>query len=223
MLFRKKYVKTGGELEMNVIEALNWRYAVREFSNEKISDESLKTLLDATRLAATSYGLQPYRLMVIDDKELRKKLLEFSFGQKKVLYCSHLVVFAAQTNIGDSLVDNYIRKVSNVRKIPITELRDYADHIKAALSNKSDKQKREWAHQQAYIALGTLLTSAALLGIDTCPMGGIDARAYDDTLNFKSINLETSMVCALGVRAQQDKSAGLKKVRYDESEMLVTI
>ncbi len=208
---------------MNVIEALNWRYAVREFSNEKVSDESVEMLLDATRLSATSYGLQPYRLIVISDKRLQQRLLEFSYGQVKVVSCSHLVVFAAQTAIGDELVDKYIKQVSSTRKIPLAELLTYANHLKTAIRNKSEKEKREWAHQQAYIALGTLLTSAALLKIDTCPMGGIDAAAYDQALNLHTLNLETSMICALGVRDRKDKAAQMKKVRFDESEMVIRI
>ena len=208
---------------MNVIEALNWRYAVRKFSDQKLSDEEVKRLVDATLLSPTSYGLQPYRLFVITDQELRRRLMASSFGQEKVLHCSHLVVFAAQTAFGDELVDLYIESVAETRKIEIQALSGLAEHMKEVFRNKNARQKKEWAHQQAYIALGTLLTSAALMKIDSCPMGAIDAAAYDEALNLKALNLETSMICALGFRDQKDKTAGMQKVRYDESEMVVTI
>ncbi|MGD8812457.1 MAG: nitroreductase family protein, partial [Thioalkalispiraceae bacterium] len=97
---------------MNVIEALNWRYAVREFSPERIDDMKMQELLTATRLSASSYGLQPYRMIVIDDINIRRRLLKHSLGQQKVVDCSHLLVFAAQDNIGDEMVDSYIYSVA---------------------------------------------------------------------------------------------------------------
>ena len=208
---------------MNVIEALNWRYAVREFSSERIDDRKIQELLTATRLSATSYGLQPYRLIVVDDIEVRRKLLAYSFGQQKVVDCSHLIVFAAKTQIGDEMVDHYIQSIASTRGRSINELTGLADHMKAVFADMSVEQKREWAHQQVYVALGTMLTAAATMQIDSCPMGGIEHAGYDEVLGLVELDLETSVICALGVRHPEDRNARLKKVRYDHNEMVVTI
>lgn len=208
---------------MNMIDALNWRYAVRIFSDERISEHRIHELLTATRLSATSYGLQPYRLIMVNNRETREKLLPHSYDQKKVVQCSHLVVFAAQKSIGDAMVDNYIRSVSTARGVPESSLQGLADHMKEVFAGMDSRQKREWAHQQAHIALGTLLTAAAAMKIDTCPMGGIEPAGYDRVLNLEALGLETSVICALGIRHPEDANADLKKVRYDASEMVLTL
>jgi nitroreductase len=208
---------------MNVIEALHWRYAVREFSPLRIDEKKLQKLLTATRLSATSYGLQPYRMIVVDDIETRQKLLLYSYGQQKVVDCSHLIVFAAQTQIDDEMVDRYIHSVASTRGMSIDELKGLADHMKSVFADMNGRQKKEWAHQQVYIALGTMLTAAAMMQIDTCPMGGIDAAGYDKVLGLDQLGLETSVICALGVRHPEDRNAHLKKVRYNQAEMVITI
>lgn len=207
----------------NVLEALNWRYAVRDFAPERLDDDRVEALLTATRMSATSYGLQPYRLILVDDVEVRKELLPYSYGQDKVVNCSHLVVFAAQKEIGDAMVDRYIHSVAQTRGINIAELDGLAGHMKTVFAGLDDAQKREWAHQQAHIALGTLLTSAALMEIDTCPMGGIEASGYDRVLGLEQLGLETSVICALGVRHPDDGNASLPKVRYEHAEMVIQV
>jgi nitroreductase len=169
---------------MNLIEALHWRYAVRKFSSQRIDERKVRELLNATRLSATSYGLQPYRLILVEDIEVRRKLLPYAMGQDKVADCSHLVVFAAQTRIDECMVDRYIRAVADTRNLPVDDLRGLADHMKATVTAVDAAQRREWAHQQAYIALGTLLTSAALMKIDTCPMTGFGPEGFDRVLGL---------------------------------------
>lgn len=208
---------------MNVIDALNWRYAVRQFSPEIIEEQKFQELLTATRLSATSYGLQPFRLITVKDINVRKKLLPHAMGQDKVVNCSHLVVIAAQQDIGDAMVDRYIQSVVDTRNQPVAELKGLAVHIKGVFANMNDQQKREWAHQQAYIALGTLLTSAALMEIDACPMTGFEKVAFDHVLGLDKMGLESSSICALGVRHAEDSNAHLPKVRYSHAEMVMTI
>tara|TARA_R100001143_G_scaffold63254_1_gene69184 strand:- start:1653 stop:2279 length:627 start_codon:yes stop_codon:yes gene_type:complete len=208
---------------MNVIEALNWRYAVRKFSDYQLSEKSVDDLLHATLLSPTSYGLQPYRLIVITDRGLRQQLMRASYGQEKVLNCSHLVVFAAQTEFGDEMIERYIDRVVEARNIDYSEISGLGEHMKEVFQNKNAQQKREWAHQQAYIALGTLLTSAALMKIDACPMGGIETDIYDKFLGLNEKGMETSVICSLGIRHREDQSAELAKVRYDKSEMVLSI
>lgn len=208
---------------MKVVNALNWRYAVRKFSAEAIADEQVRELMTATSLSASSYGLQPYRLLVVKSAEIRRQLLEHSFGQEKVVHCSHLVVFAAQTDIGDRTVERYLDRVSEVRGLPRRELRNMAVHFKGALAAKTQQQKQEWAHQQAYIALGTFLTCAAMMQIDSCPMAGIEPQGYDRVLGLADKELTTTVICAIGRRHPEDANAGLRKVRYDQDEMVAVI
>lgn len=208
---------------MNVMDALNWRYAVRQFSPERLDEDKVMELLGATRLSATSYGLQPYRMILVDDMSVRRSLIEYSYGQEKVADCSHLIVFAVQTRVGDEMVDRYIRSVALARELSVDELKGLAEHMKSVFSGMTSEQKREWAHQQAYIALGTMLTVAPTMEIDTCPMGGIEADGYDSILGLSEKGLETSVVCALGVRHPEDENALLKKVRYDMAEMMMTV
>jgi len=208
---------------MNIIDALNWRYAVRRFSEQRLDDDKIRDLLAATCLSATSYGLQPYRIVVVDDVETRKQLLPYAMGQDKVVDCSHLVVLAVQSTIDDGLIDRYISSVAEVRGVSLDQLQGLADHIKAVFAGKSHEQKKAWAHQQAYIALGTLLTAAAVMKVDSCPMTGFEAEGFDHVLGLTEMGLASSVICALGTRHHEDVSAYLPKVRYSQSEMVMVV
>ena len=206
---------------MNIHEALDWRYAVREFSADKLDNQTVETLVDATRKSPSSYGLQPYKILVLESRAVRRDLLAYSFGQQKVLDCSHLIVFAAQTAIGDHTVDRYVTRFVKDRGVPADDISGYVKHMKEALAAKSLAEKQAWAHQQAYIALGTLLTAAALMRIDSCPMTGFDHKAYDEVLGLPARGLESSAIVALGYRSDRDRTAGLPKVRFDYDELVV--
>lgn len=208
---------------MKIIEALQWRYATREFSRESLDPKKLQQLLDATCLSASSYGLQPYHLLVIQSPSIKQQLLEFSLGQDKVAQCSHLVVFAAHTDIGDKTVDRYISAFSKIRGVEPLQLENMALHYKTALAVMDQSQRQEWAHQQAYIALGNFLTSAALLEIDSCPMTGIDLEGFDQVLELRKKNLTTTAICPIGIRHPQDQAAGEKKVRFGLGDMVTLL
>ncbi len=208
---------------MDIHAALDWRYAAREFSPESLEDQAVESLLDATRKSASSYGLQPYKVILVESASVRRDLLPHSFGQQKVRECSHLVVFAVETRIGDDTVDRYIERHLQARGGSLKEIAGYAAHMKGALASKSELEKRQWAHQQAYIALGTLLSAAAVMAIDSCPMTGIDASAYDQVLGLKERGLETSAIVALGHRSARDHTAGLTKVRLDYDDFVIRV
>lgn len=208
---------------MKLIEALNWRYAVRRFAPDIIEEKKVQQLLTATRLSATSYGLQPFRLVIVKDINVRVALFPYAMGQEKVVNCSHLVVIAALQDVGDGMIDRYIQSVADTRNQPVEALKGLAYHMKDVFSNMTGAQKKEWAHQQAYIALGTLLTSAALLKIDSCPMTGFEKQGFDRVLGLDKLGLESSSICALGVRHAEDGNAHLPKVRYGHAEMVISI
>lgn len=176
---------------MNLIDALNWRYTVKQFSNKKISNIELKKLLNATRLSTSSYGLQPYNIIVIESTTIRQQLLPFSYEQDKIYDSSHLIIFAAHSQINDFIVDCYIEKYALVTNKPHQQLNPFSVHIKSTLNNQSSTQKQEWAHQQTYIALGNFLTCAAIIKIDSCPMTGFDEKGYNRVLGLEKKGLTT--------------------------------
>lgn len=208
---------------MNITEALNWRYAVRKFTTERVEEHKLNELLTATRLSPSSYGLQPWRMVVVDDIDTRERLYEYAMGQDKVVNCSHLVVLAAQTDIGDATVDRYMAALTEVRDLPVDMLNNISRHMKDVIGNMSERRRREWAHEQVYIALGTMLTAAAVMKIDTCPMTGFKSEGFDRVLGLHDRLLESSVICALGVRDPEDQNAYLPKVRYGDADMVLTV
>lgn len=200
---------------------MDWRYAVREFSPEKLDRQVVESLLDATRKSASSYGLQPYRVVLVESEAVRRDLFPFSFGQQKVVDCSQLLVFAADSEVGDTTVQRYVNQLLKVRQTSYDEISGYADHMKQALATKSRLEKQQWAHQQAYIALGTLLTVAAAMGIDSCPMTGFDRDGYNQVLGLSEQGLESTAIVALGRRSKNDKSATLPKVRINFEDFVI--
>lgn len=208
---------------MKLLEALDWRYAVKQFSDEKVTAVELKALLNATRLSASSYGLQPYKIIVVESNAIREQLLPFSYGQDKIARSSHLIVFAAHTQIGDATVDRYIDKYAEITNSSHGELSKFSEHMKSALAAKTPEQQQEWAHQQAYIALGNLLTCAAVMKIDSCPMTGIDNAGYDAVLGLDKKGLTTSVICPIGRRHQEDVQAHSPKVRFDYDDIVMEI
>ncbi|MBU2917926.1 NAD(P)H-dependent oxidoreductase [Psychrosphaera sp. F3M07] len=206
---------------MELEKALQWRYSVKQFSEQKVSQQNLNTLLELTRLSASSYGLQPYKIIVIESAVIRQQLVPYSYGQDKVANSSHLIIFAAQTEIGNATVDRYITKHNQITNSTSEQLAPYANHMKMALKQKSDEQKQQWAHQQAYIALGNFITCAAAMKIDTCPMTGFDTTKYDSILALESEGLTASVICPIGYRSQDDAQAAMPKVRFAFDELMI--
>jgi nitroreductase len=208
---------------MKLLNDLQWRYAVKEFSNKKILAIEVKSLLNATRLSASSYGLQPYNIIVVESAAIKQQLLSFSYGQNKIAESSHLIVFAAHSQVGDLTVDRYIAKHAQITNTPVQQLSDFSSHMKSALGAKTIAQKQEWAHQQAYIALGNFLTCAAAMKIDSCPMTGIDNAGYDKVLGLDKKGLTTSVICPIGYRHENDAQADSPKVRFDYDEIVMAL
>lgn len=200
---------------MNIIEHLNWRYAVKKFNGNKVDDETIETLKEAIRLSPSSYGLQPYRVFIISSEEIKKELFPYSYGQEKVLKCSHIFVFAASTHSPENIVEQYIDAYAQINAISQNMLSDTSIQLKGALAQMTDSEVGTWAHQQAFIALGNFLTCAASLKIDTCPMGGFEADGYDKVLKLEDKNLTTTVICPIGYRHQDDRNAYKPKVRLD--------
>ncbi len=207
-----------------ILENRTWRYATKKFdTTKKVSNADLDLLLEATRLSASSYGLQPYHVFVITDQEVREKLKPVSWGQTQITDASHLLVFAGVTNFDASLIDNYLVNVSQTRNIPKTQLKEYGDFMKSNILDLPSETKQEWAARQVYLALGNVMQAAAELQIDTCPMEGFEAEKYDEILNLKEKGLTTVLVLPVGYRAAEDITQHLAKVRKTKEELFTHI
>lgn len=208
----------------NLIENLNWRYATKTFDRSKtISPKDLETLKQVMQLTASSYGLQPYQILIIENKDIRSKLRAASWNQSQIEDASHLIVIANMTDFGDELVDNYIDNVVETRDVAKTDLQDYANMMKSTLSTLSREQKANWTAKQAYIVVGNLLSAAAELKIDACPMEGFSNEDYNTILDLNSKNLNASVVVTLGYRSEDDKTQYYKKVRKSETKLFTSI
>src|SRR5271170_5993947 len=205
-----------------LLAALNWRYATKFFdATKKIPADVWQTLEQALVLTPTSYGLQPYQFLVISNPAKRAELLPHSWGQKQVVDCSHYVVFTARTEMTEADVDKLIRRTTELRKLPPGALNAYRGMmIGDVVNGPRGKKAHEWAARQSYIALGNLMTSAAVLGVDACPMEGLVPAEYDKVLNLNGSGYATVVACALGYRAAADKYAGLVKVRYEIGDLV---
>ncbi len=204
-------------------EALEWRYAAKKYDTTRtISKKDLQTLKDAIRLTPTSYGLQPFKAVFIDDRNLREQLREKSWGQSQVTDASELVVFAVQKNITEGDVDAYMQNVATSRNITIEQTKGFGDYIKGTISSLTEDQFIPWNTKQTYIALGMLLQTAAELRIDATPMEGFEVKAYDELLGLEEKGLTTSVVCALGYRHEDDANQHQAKVRKTEQDIFLT-
>lgn len=207
-----------------ILENRTWRYATKKFdSSKKISNEELDLLLEATRLSASSYGLQPYHVLIITNPEIREQLKPVSWGQSQVTDASHLIVFAHQKDFGGELVDDYLSNVAETRNIPADTLKGYGDFAKSKLVDLPQVTKEDWAAKQVYLALGNLMQAAAELKIDTCPMEGFEAEAYNTILNLNNKNLCASIVLPIGYRSEEDQTQHLAKVRKSNQELFTHI
>ncbi len=205
-----------------LIDQLNWRYATKQFDRaRKIPAADWAALEEALILTPSSIGLQPWTFFVVDDPAVRAKLLLASYGQPQVVDASHLVVFATKTNYSESDVDAHVRQAARIRGVSpesLGGLRTMA--VRSIVQGLDEPARKAWATNQTYIALGNLVTSAALLGIDSAPMEGFERHRFDDILGLKARGLTASVIAALGYRQASDKYAALPKVRFPREEVV---
>lgn len=209
---------------MNLIDSLQWRYATKQFdASKKISAADLQTLQDAVSLAPTSYGLQPFRVLLITDPELREKLKAAAYGQPQITDASHLFVFAHKLDITEAYIDDFMQRTAQARGIETESLAGYSQVIKGSVAGKSPEAIAAWNQRQAYIALGHLLVAAATHHIDACPMEGFDPASVDKILGLAEQGLATAVIAAVGYRSAEDKMQLAAKVRLPQSELFVNI
>jgi nitroreductase len=206
------------------IENSNWRYATKKFdSTKKITNSDFEKLLEAIRLSPSSYGLQPFKVLIIENPEIRAKLQPASWGQSQIVDASHLIVFANYTKLDNNDIDAYLQNISNTREIPVESLADYGNFMKGAIGQKTDAEKNIWNQKQTYIALANLMNAAADLKIDVTPMEGFVPEQYNEILGLDKLQLNAAVVATLGYRHEEDATQHYKKVRKSNEELFIKL
>jgi nitroreductase len=207
--------------KIDVLERLKWRYATKVFDSEKrISAELWDQVEESLVLTPSSFGLQPWKFLVITDQSVKEKLREHSWNQAQVTDCSHLVVLTALKNLDEEDVARFITDTHAKRGGELASLDPYKGMMNGFLAGMSEEQKHAWASNQVYIALGQLMTTAAMLEIDACPMEGLSPAKYDEILGLENGRYATVLACPMGYRSDDDKYESLVKVRYEKEDII---
>ncbi|MEI6480430.1 MAG: NAD(P)H-dependent oxidoreductase [bacterium] len=205
----------------NIIDAYKWRYATKQYDTSKnLTAEQLDVLLKSIELSPTSYGLQAFKVFVVTNPEIRAKLRAAAWDQPQITDASHLIVFTVPTNLNESHIDTFIEKVSKTRNVSVESLAGYSGMMKGSISHKTPEQKTEWLARQVYIALGFLLSTAALEHIDATPMEGFDPKQFDEILGLTKENLTSVVIAPVGFRSEKDEYSKLTKVRFGREEIV---
>jgi nitroreductase / dihydropteridine reductase len=208
---------------MNLVESLNWRYATKRMNGKQVPQVKLDNILEAIRLSASGLGLQPYRVVVVENPELRAKIHETICLQPQVIEGSHLLVFASYTNLNVGHVDEYINRAAAEWNIPVEALSRLSNMGKGYIGSQNEEQNANWSARQVYIGLGFGLVAAAVEQVDATPMEGFDHLAMDEFLGLDAMNLQSVMVMALGFRDEEtDYQAKAKKIRLPKEEFFIT-
>jgi nitroreductase len=209
---------------MKLIESLNWRYATKKFDNtKKVSNEDLEKLKEAVRLSASSFGLQTYKVLIIEDVDIKNKLGEVSYNQIHAKENSHLFVLCNYTKIDDSYIDEYVSLTAKTRGVEVEKLKGYGNFMKETIGRFPNESLQTWTAKQAYIALGNLLAAAGELQIDACPIEGFNAKQYNEILGLDKRNLNAAVIVPIGYRSSEDQSQHQAKVRKSNENLFETI
>lgn len=207
---------------MKTIKSLKWRYACKKFdATKKLSDKKIKRLKKAFNLTATSFGLQPIKMLVINDKKVKESLLEYAYYQKQITDCSQLLVICIEDTIDSETIDTYFDLERETRGTPEEIIGKFRKNLKDSFVNKTTEEKQQAAIHQTYIALGNLMTVCAIEKIDACPMEGFNPQKFDEVLNLKSLKLKSILLLPVGYRAEDDFMSKLKKVRKPLQEVVI--
>jgi nitroreductase/dihydropteridine reductase len=209
---------------MDTIKQLQWRYATKKFDKDKkLSSAKLLTLKHAFNLTATSFGLQTLKLVIVEDPTIRRSLVANAYGQKQVLEASHLLVICIQDNILNNDVIEYYDNIKSIRNTSETILKPYKEDLIKMMKNMTVDERLQWSKNQAFIALGNLMTVCAIESIDSCPMEGFNPEKFDQILQLKEKNLKSVLLLPVGYRADDDMFSDFKKVRKPINETIIEI
>ena len=207
---------------MELLKSLEWRYATKKMNGEKIPQDKLERILEATRLVPSSYGLTPYNVIVVENQKLKEELQGACYGQTQLVDSSAVLVFATWDEVTEHSVGNYINEIAKQRETPVESLNGLQDMMNGSLTNMTHEQKISWAQRQAYIGLGFALTAAAVEEIDSTPMEGFVPESVDTVLGLQELGLKSVVVLPLGYRdTENDSLSTLKKVRWDNDKFFI--
>ncbi|MCB0443131.1 MAG: NAD(P)H-dependent oxidoreductase [Flavobacterium sp.] len=208
----------------NFISNQNWRYATKKFdASKKITPEDLEILKEAIQLSTSSYGLQPYKVFIVENPELRAKIQPAAWGQSQIVDASHLLVFANITNFGEKEIDNYIQNLAETRGIALESVKGYADFMKMKITALTEEQRNNWTAKQTYLALGNLLNAAAELKIDVTPMEGFEPEKVNEILGLTALGFNASLLATIGYRHEEDATQHYAKVRKPKNELFINL
>lgn len=208
----------------NFIKNANWRYATKKFdTTKKVSKEDLETLKEAIRLSASSFGLQPYRVIIIENPELRAKLQSAAWGQSQIVDASQLIVFANITNFGETEIDSYLANITKTRGLPADALKGYGDFMKSKILTLPEDVRNNWTSKQTYLSLGNLLNAASELKIDVTPMEGFEPEKVNEILGLGKLGLNASLLATIGYRHEEDATKHYVKVRKSNEELFINL
>lgn len=206
------------------IENQKWRYATKKFdATKKVSASDLEILKKAIQLSTSSYGLQLYKVFIIENPEIRAKLQPVSWGQSQIVEASHLFVFANIVDVQDEHIEDYIQNIANTRGLTLEDLKGYSDFMKSKIVPLPVDKKSVWTSKQTYLALANLMNAAAELKIDVTPMEGFEPEKYNEILGLNEIGLNASLVATVGYRHEEDVTQHYAKVRKPIEELFITI
>lgn len=208
----------------NFIQDANWRYATKKFDNtKKVSKEDLETLKEAIRLSASSYGLQPYKVFIIENPAIRAQIQPVAWGQSQIVDASHVIVFANIIDFGDAEIDASIKNTTEIREIPLEALKGYVDFMKSKISTLPVETRNTWTAKQTYLAMGNLLNAAAELKIDVTPMEGFEAEKVNEILGLNKLGLNAALLATIGYRHEEDATQHYAKVRKSNEELFINL
>lgn len=209
---------------MELIKSLEWRYASKRMNGQAVPEDKVNNILEAIQLAPSSMGLQPYTVLVITDKDVKKKIRAVAYNQPQIEESSHLLVFAAWADISAEQIEEFIQQSATIRKVSPDTLEDFKNTLLGTITRNSTEQNYNWAARQAYIAFGTGIAAAASERVDATPMEGFDNAALDELLGLKEKGLRSVTLLPLGYRdSENDWLANLAKVRRHKDKLFIHV
>ena len=209
---------------MKLLNNLKWRYATKQFDpSKKVSKDNLDILKEAVQLSVSSYGLQLYKVLIIENKDLREKLKAVSWGQNQITDASHLFIFCNYNDVQGNHVDDFLELTANAQNINVSNLNGYGDFMKGKIGEMTKTEQSNWTIRQTYLALGNLLNACADLKIDACPMEGFEAEKYNDILGLNERGLNAAVIATIGYRSKDDQGQYRPKVRKPLNKLFVEL
>ena len=209
---------------MDILEKLQWRYATKKFdANRILAKDKIEIITHAFNLTATSFGLQPLKLIIFNDKKLQAKLVKYSMNQEQVAQASHVLIFCIDTTIDKSYIEDYFNRIKAIRNTADDILKPFKEYLIDDFEKQTQNDIEDWATKQAYLAMGNLLTVCAIEDIDSCPMEGFTPAKYDEIFKLKEKGLKSVLVMPIGYRADDDMFADFKKVRKNVNESVLNL